>query len=154
MAEASVSTAKGGHEESATLRLKAILENVPVAMDWVTRWAKMAGIDHTVLYEIQLAVDEACANVAEHAYEAECQGEMEISCYFAGQTLVIRVRDWGMGFDPAAVEKPDVKAPLEDRGLGGLGLFLVKKVMDGVEFSRDPQLGSELVMYKRLGVAE
>lgn len=135
-------------------RIQALLENVPVATQRISEVARAVGFDESALYQIELAVDEACANVAEHAYEAECQGEMEISCYFTGQTLVIRVRDWGMGFDPAAVEKPDVKAPLEDRGLGGLGLFLVKKVMDGVEFSRDPQLGSELVMYKRLGVAE
>jgi serine/threonine-protein kinase RsbW len=135
-------------------KVKALLESVPVATRRIAEVAKELGFDEHALYQIELAVDEACANVAEHAYQAEEQGEMEISCYRAGQTLVIRVRDWGMGFDPAAVEKPDIEAPLEDRGLGGLGLFLVKQVMDQVEFSRDPRRGSELVMFKRLEVAE
>jgi serine/threonine-protein kinase RsbW len=84
---------------------------------------------------------------------------MEISCYLdssseAGRALVIRVRDWGTGFDPGAVEKPDVDAPLEDRGLGGLGLFLVKQVMDRVTFHFDPERGNELLMFKRLEIAE
>ncbi len=135
-------------------KVRALLENVPVATKRIAEVAKEVGFDEHALYQIELAVDEACANVAEHAYQAEEQGEMEISCYLAGQALIIRVRDWGVGFDPNAVEKPDVEAPLEDRGLGGLGLFLVRQVMDQVKFSFDPQRGSELLMSKRLEVAE
>lgn len=133
-------------------RLEAILENVPVATQRIARMAREVGFDAQALYQIELAVDEACANVVEHAYPGDEQGQMEVSCYLDGQAFVIRVRDWGTGFDPSAVERPDIEAPLEERDLGGLGLFLVGRVMDRVKFSFDPQRGSELLMYKRLDI--
>lgn len=140
-------------------KLKAVMGNVPAATQRIAQVAKEMGFGEHALYQIELAIDEACANVVEHAYPEEEQGEMEISCYLdsspgMGQAFVIRVRDWGTGFDPSAVEKPDVDAPLEDRGLGGLGLFLVRQVMDRVKFSFDPQRGNELLMFKRLEIAE
>lgn len=136
-----------------TLKLKAVLENVPVAIDCVSRLAESAGFERGDLYEIQLAVDEACANVVQHAYEGAEPGDMEISCRLEDQTLTIRVRDWGWGFDPEAVKVPDVEAPLEERTLGGLGLFIVRSVMDRVTFTFDPERGNELTMSKRLGIA-
>jgi serine/threonine-protein kinase RsbW len=99
-----------------------------------------------------LAVDEVCANVVQHAYEGTEAGDIEISCFLEDQLLTIRVRDWGWGFDPDAVEVPDIEAPLEERTLGGLGLFIVRTVMDRVTFTFDPDLGNELTMSKRLQV--
>ncbi|NIV40009.1 MAG: anti-anti-sigma factor, partial [Anaerolineae bacterium] len=65
----------------------------------------------------------------------------------------IQVRDWGPGFDLDGVEDPDLEAPLEERSLGGLGLFLVRQVMDEVQFTSDSERGNELVMSKRLHIA-
>lgn len=143
----------------AEYKLKAVMENVPAATKYIAQVAKEVGFGEHALYQIELAIDEACANVVEHAYPGEEGGEMEISCYLEsssglGRAFVIRVRDWGTGFDPGAVENPNVEAPLEDRGLGGLGLFLVKQVMDQVKFRFDPQRGNELLMFKRLELAE
>jgi serine/threonine-protein kinase RsbW len=136
------------------LRLQAVMENVPAVTRCLAEAARTLGFGGQALYQIELAIDEACANVVEHAYLGEEQGEMEVSCYLQGEMFVIRVRDWGTGFDPNAVEEPDVDAPLEDRGLGGLGLFLVQQVMDEVKFRFDPHQGSELLMFKRLQIAE
>lgn len=140
-------------------KVKAVMESVPAATKHIARAAKEVGFDEHALYQIELAIDEACANVVEHAYPGEEQGKMEISCYLdsspgTGQAFFIRVRDWGTGFDPCTVEKPDVDAPLEDRDLGGLGLFLVRQVMDGIKFSFDPRRGNDLLMFKRLEIAE
>jgi serine/threonine-protein kinase RsbW len=145
-----------GRSPSALLQLKltAVMENVPAVTKRLAEIAKKVGFGGHALYQIELAVDEACANVVEHAYLGEEQGDMEVSCCLEGQTLVIRVRDWGRGFDPNAVEEPDVDAPLEERSLGGLGLFLVQQVMDDVKFSFDPHRGSELCMCKRLEIAD
>jgi serine/threonine-protein kinase RsbW len=153
MAEKRNSTQASLDTKGNTLRLKAVLENVPVAINCVSRLAESAGFDKAALYEIQLAVDEACANVVQHAYEGSEAGDMEISCLLEDQTLTIRVRDWGWGFDPNGVEEPDIEAPLEERTLGGLGLFIVKTIMDRVTFAFDPELGNELTMSKRLETA-
>ena len=136
------------------MRMKAVLENVPLAIECVTEWAQKAGFDERALYEIQLAVDEACANVVDHAYQGADPGDIEVSCCLDDQILTVQVRDWGTGFDLTSVADPDLDAPLEERILGGLGLFLVRQVMDDVQFKSDPELGNELMMSKRLNIAE
>jgi serine/threonine-protein kinase RsbW len=60
------------------------------------------------------------------------------------------VRDWGRCFEPDGVQDPDITAPLEERTLGGLGLFLIRRYMDQVEYTFDPILGNELLMIKAL----
>jgi anti-sigma regulatory factor (Ser/Thr protein kinase) len=137
-------------QEPTSLRLPAILESVPLAIDFVAQLARAAGLDDRALYALQLAVDEACANVVCHAYDCQLPGEMVISCSLEGPMFVIRLRDWGASFDPNGVPMPDVTAPLEERTLGGLGLYLMRHFMDVVEFDFDPQLGNQLTMKKRL----
>lgn len=137
------------------MRVEAVLPNVPLVTACVSRAAEALELDEHALYQVQLAVDEACANVVDHAYVGPEPGEMEVSCYrYDKEYLIIRVRDWGQGFDPAQVAQPRVDAPLEERSLGGLGLFLVQAVMDWVGFSFDPHTGNELLMVKRLDVAD
>jgi serine/threonine-protein kinase RsbW len=141
-------------KQIAKLKFKAVLENVSAAIDCVTKSAREAGFDEGVLYQLQLAVDEACANVVQHAYEGMEAGDVEVSCSFDDEYLVIRVRDWGRSFVPEDVPEPDVDAPLEERSLGGLGLFLIRQCMDQVAFSFDTEFGNELIMKKRLQGAE
>jgi serine/threonine-protein kinase RsbW len=141
-------------KQFTTLRLKAVLENVPKAMDCVAEAARAAGLDEQAVCQIQVAVDEACANVVAHAYREMEPGDMELCCQIREQCLVIQVRDWGRGFVPEDVPEPDVTAPLEERDLGGLGLFLIKQYMDEVQYEFDPEEGNELTMVKRLQGAE
>ena len=141
-------------EQVATKKLKAVLESVPVAIDFVTEAAKAACLDERTLYQVQLAVDEACANVVHHAYEGMEAGDMEISYHLDGHSLSICVRDWGRGFAADEIADPNVDAPLAERTLGGLGVFLIKQVMDQFEYGRVSEGHNELVMVKRLRGAE
>jgi serine/threonine-protein kinase RsbW len=136
------------------LRVEAVLENVPLAIDCAGKSAREAGFDERTVHRIQMAVDEACANVVQHAYAGQEPGDMEVLCQVDDECLVIRVRDWGRAFDPDAVEEPKLQAPLAERDLGGLGLFLIRQFVDRAQFTFDPVLGNELTMEKRLPVAE
>lgn len=98
---------------------------------------------------MRVAVDEACANIVQHAYAGMVPGDMVIRCEVQGETFTIRIRDWGRAFDPDQVEVPNIKGPLEDRGLGGLGLFMIRQLMDRATYRSDPNHGNELVMVKR-----
>lgn len=138
----------------ATLKVKALLENVPLAIDFVTRLATAGGLDAQALYQVQVSVDEVCANIVHHAYADMEPGDMEISCYFDDCAFVIQVHDWGQPFEPDEVADPDLSAPLDERSLGGLGLFLVRQFMDRIEFTFDEELGNRLTMTKRLRCAE
>ena len=137
-------------KESIEFRMKAILENIPRAMACVRESARRAGFNGPDLYQIELAVDEACANVVEHAYACQEPGDMVVTCTVDEDRFVVKIRDWGRSFEPEAVPEPDVDAPLEERSLGGLGVFLIRQFMDEVEFSFDPEQGNLLTMTKRL----
>jgi len=137
-----------------TLKVQAVLENIPVAMAFIVEAARQAGFDDKAVGQIEISVDEACANVVYHAYEGMAPGDMEVSFRQSDLDLIITVRDWGRAFDLDRVPAPDVTAPLEERELGGLGLFFMRQMMDCLEYRSDPELGNELVMVKRLSRRE
>ena len=106
------------------------------------------GIPERELYDLELAVDEACANVIEHGYQG-VGGKIEIQIEALNGGVQVVIRDWGEPFDPESIPVPDVTAPLEQRPMGGVGLFLMRRVMTQVEFAFDPQGGNTLTMTKR-----
>ena len=112
-----------------------------------------AGLDDTTICRCQLAVDEACTNIIEHAYEGEGRGDIEIACEAEPGELTITIEDQGKPFDPDLVPAPNLNTSLEDMQVGGLGLYFMRQVMDAVEFSY--QDGSnKLVLVKRRDGAE
>lgn len=110
-----------------------------------------ANIDPAARFDIQMAVDEACSNIFEHAYGGAA-GEIDLRVETQGRDLVITVHDCGCTFDPDCVPSPQVHLPLEERPIGGLGLHLMRRLMDDVSFAFSPEQGNTLVMTKR-GVA-
>ena len=104
--------------------------------------------DSRTLYHIKMAVDEACTNVFEHGYAGEGPLEIEASCN--STRIRFRIRDWGATFDPTAVGSPDPSLSLEDRPLGGLGMHLMRQVMDHIEYSFDEEKGNCLLLEKQL----
>ncbi len=111
--------------------------------------ARRAGFDEKEIYSIQLAADEAASNVIEHAYQGIPNGEIEISCEFRDDALVIVLHDHGKSFDPRKVRVPDLKADLSKRQIGGLGLYLMRRLMDEVRFESAGEGGNRLTMVKR-----
>jgi len=106
-------------------------------------------VDEDIIPDLQLAVDEICSNVIRHGYGGQ-GGRLEITVQAVAEGIQVVVRDWGAAFDPDAVSTPDLDAPLEQRSLGGLGLFLVRQLMDEVHFQFDGERGNSVTMVKRL----
>jgi anti-sigma regulatory factor (Ser/Thr protein kinase) len=132
-----------------TLSLRADLGDLAAVREFVARIGADLGLDADVIYDLQLAVDEACANVINHGYGGQA-GRIDVTVEPAEEGVQVVVRDWGGAFDPHVVHTPDVQAPLEERRLGGLGLFLMRKVMDDVSFAFDAERGNTLRMVKRI----
>lgn len=101
---------------------------------FVRKGAEKAGFDHFAIYSIEMAVDEACSNIIEHAYGGEGLGKIHCTCSFSGSSFTIVLQDTGQSFDPAKVPSPNLSANLEDREAHGLGLFFIRKWMDEVYF--------------------
>jgi anti-sigma regulatory factor (Ser/Thr protein kinase) len=103
--------------------------------DFVGQAADASGLSPDAIYQVQLAVDEAFTNIVEHAYGGECDKEILCTCRFLANGLSITLRDCGQSFDPTRVPDPDLEADLEERQIGGLGLFFIRQLMDEVEFA-------------------
>jgi anti-sigma regulatory factor (Ser/Thr protein kinase) len=135
-----------------TAIFQAKYENLDAIRDYVAQAAKDAGFDEKGVYAIQLAADEACSNIIEHAYGPDVKGEIECSCSQDGKDLVIIFRDHGCCFDPSSVVEPIMTGPLNERQIGGLGLFLIRNLMDEVCFENLGPAGNVLTIKKHLKV--
>lgn len=131
-----------------TLTFPGRFESVPVIADFVREAANEAGLSSFQIYAVETALDEACANIIEHAYGGENKGEIECSCLIDDKGLTIILRDHGRPFNPAAIQNPDVESPLQERSDHGLGLYFIRQWMDEVEFEFKPGHNT-LTMLKR-----
>ena len=111
--------------------------------------AKKAGFDGHAIYKIQLAVDEACSNIVEHAYGGEGAGNIECTCQEITEGIKIVLCDWGSPFNPDAVPDPRLPGSIQDVEVRGAGLFLIRKLMDEVNFEFSPKHGNRLSLVKR-----
>jgi len=118
--------------------------------DLVAQAARQGGFSGKEVYSLQLAADEAASNIIEHAYEGITGGSIELSCEVHGDTLTITMRDEGKTFDPSNVKPPDLKADLSERQIGGLGVFLMRKLMDEIRYETKG-ISNILTMIKRRG---
>ena len=110
--------------------------------------AGAAGLGEEAVYAVEMAVDEACTNIIEHAYGGEGRGDIECTCRINQDKLTVVLRDYGSPFDPSSVPEPNVNAALEDRDEGGLGLYLIRRLMDEVHFEFTLDSGNVLTMVK------
>jgi serine phosphatase RsbU (regulator of sigma subunit)/putative methionine-R-sulfoxide reductase with GAF domain/anti-sigma regulatory factor (Ser/Thr protein kinase) len=111
--------------------------------------ARDAGMDDSETYAVELSVDEACTNIIEHAYQGENRGDIECTCESNEVCLTFVIRDHGKPFDPSTVVTPDLNADIDNRAVGGLGVFLMKQLMDDVHFEPLGEAGNVLTMLKR-----
>ena len=103
--------------------------------EFIVKAAQAAGLDKRATYAVQMAVDEACSNIVEHAYMGRRTGQIECTCEISSKSLTITLCDQGKPFDPTFASDPDLSPKLKDRTSGGLGIYFIRKLMDRVEYS-------------------
>jgi serine/threonine-protein kinase RsbW len=129
------------------LTVPGYTSDLPDVLAFVEAACEDAGVLPELWFDLQLAVEEACTNVIEHAYGGK-GGDLGIAFEARGRDVVLTVRDHGRPFAPEKVVAPDMSLPLTQRRIGGLGLHLMYQLMDEVHF--DFAEGSNtLVMVKR-----
>lgn len=132
------------------LTVTSDLKNLESICHFVAGAASNMGIDDDTLYDLELAVDEACTNVINYAYQGRSGQPLTVECMEDDGKCVIVIRDCGRPFDPTRVQSPDLTSPLSRRQVGGLGIFLMRKLMDDVCFRFDARTGNELTMIKAI----
>lgn len=135
-----------------SVQFSAKFEFLDEIRDFVGEIAREGGFNDKEVYNIQLATDEAASNIIEHAYEGISDGLLELSCGMKNNSIRIVLTDHGLPFDPSEIPMPDLKADLSERKIGGLGIFLMRKLMDEVHYESHPGTNSNtLTMIKRKG---
>jgi anti-sigma regulatory factor (Ser/Thr protein kinase) len=94
-------------------------------------------VEKSLAKELQLAMEEAVVNVIEYAYPTEKNGEITIKMMSDGSFLKIMIIDSGVFFDPTTKTKTDIEIPVQDRQIGGLGILLVRGLMDSINYERE-----------------
>ena len=92
--------------------------------------------DEKTTGQIRLAIEEAVVNVIDYAYPAGTKGTIDIHIQSDGKTLRVQIIDSGVAFDPTAKEKADTSLSAEERQIGGLGILLVRELMDSINYER------------------
>lgn len=124
-------------------------ENLAKISEFVVRAAEEARLSPDAVYAVELAVDEACTNIIEHAYGGESNGNIEVTCKTTYDGLTVTLRDFGRPFNPKKIPNPNLKGRLKDLKSGGAGLYLIRKMMDEVNFDFTPNQGNTLTLVKR-----
>lgn len=111
--------------------------------------AQDAGFDTREAHRVELALDEACSNVVDHAYRGAA-GSIQLTAQIEpSQKITFELVDQGQSFNPDAIFSPTQEAALDERAVGGLGLFIIRETMDEVRFEFDvPNVGNRLTMTK------
>jgi anti-sigma regulatory factor (Ser/Thr protein kinase) len=131
-----------------TLSVPGRYDRLAQIADFVAQAGAEAGLGEAEISHCELAVDEACTNIIEHGYGGEDRGALEITCEAHAGELTIIIQDRAKRFDPGAIPSPNLNANVEELGVGGLGLYFMRQVMDAVEFSFEGG-GNKLVLIKR-----
>jgi serine/threonine-protein kinase RsbW len=133
----------------ATVKFPGRFESLAGIRKFVFQAASEAGFNEKEIYAVELAVDEACSNIIEHAYGGEDKGEIECTCNDTDHGLEIIIRDDGRPFDPKLIPSPNFSVELNELKPRGAGLFLIRNLMDDVDFVFSENTGNELRMVKR-----
>jgi sigma-B regulation protein RsbU (phosphoserine phosphatase) len=119
-----------------TLLLQNDVKQVKELIAFVKQVTERLGIDVKQAKQIRLAVEEAVVNVINYAYLPEITGNIDVQAISDGQWLKFVITDNGVAFDPTEKEKADTTLSAEDRPIGGMGILLVRELMDSINYER------------------
>lgn len=119
------------------LTLEAKIDNIPVVTDFINEQLEALDCAMKAQLQIDVAIDEVFTNIASYAYP-EKAGTATVQMDFNPTSRIVSIvfEDEGLPFDPLQQKEPDVTLSLEERPIGGLGIFLVKKTMDDMRYER------------------
>ena len=112
------------------------IEKVPVLAEFVDEVCEIVGFDMSTTLGINLALEEAVVNVMSYAYQPGTTGNVNIEAIANETRLKFIISDWGTPFDPTAEKEVDTTLSAEERPIGGLGIHLVRQIMDSINYER------------------
>lgn len=137
-----------------SLTLPGNLDSLGSLRDFVSSAAGSAGIERSAAYRLELAVDEVATNIVMHGYdEAGLAGSIKIWSELDADALRIYLEDTGAPYTPGKYTDPDIDAPIEQRKIGGLGVYLAVRGVDDLQYANDAGKNRHTFVVKRSSAA-
>jgi serine/threonine-protein kinase RsbW len=121
-----------------TLTIESRTERLIAVREFISGAAREFGFGDEDISKIALAVDEACTNIIKHAYKYDPNQMIAVSVSARNGAFEVAIRDSGRDFHPEKISTPDMKEYLEHYRRGGLGVYLMRSLMDKVEYDIRP----------------
>jgi len=118
------------------LKIPSNTENLEIIRNFVSEIARKVGFKNDDIHKIELAVDEACTNVIQHAYKDKSNKPIDIAVKLDYKKFSVIITDRGEGFKFDDIEIPDMEEYLAELKVGGLGIYLMKTLMDEVDYKK------------------
>jgi anti-sigma regulatory factor (Ser/Thr protein kinase) len=129
---------------------EGVLDSLPGLLAFVEAACRRAGGDDEACFALKLATEEACVNIITHGYGDGGHGTIRLGFRDEDGRAVLTISDRGRAFAPDQAKAPDLEAGWEEREVGGLGLHLLRSMIDEVEYRSEPASGNTLTLVKRL----
>jgi serine/threonine-protein kinase RsbW len=131
------------------LRIPSQTDNLELIREFVSKVADKVGFSGDDIGKIELACDEACTNIIKHAY-AQKNGKqtLDVLIKVDYDKFILVVTDHGKGFDPKKIKIPKMDEYLAELKVGGLGIYLMKTLMDEVDYNIQPGVQNQVRMVK------
>lgn len=126
------------------------IETIPQLNEFIDSVAEEVGLEMSLTMSLNLAIEEAVVNVMEYAYPEGQTGNVEIEVTADQEWMTFVITDTGIAFDPTKKEDADTTLSAEERPIGGLGIFLVRQLMDVIDYKREGNK-NVLTLQKKLG---
>lgn len=140
--------------KNTELIVKSRTENLSGIRDFIASAARSSEIKEDIVENIILAVDEACSNIIKHAYKRDPEGEIKINLELTNGKFIVIIQDEGNTFEPDSVPDPDLQKYYRQRRVGGLGMYLMKSLMDDVEYISVPGKFNKVLLTKNISSAQ
>ena len=119
-------------------------------VDFINGFLEKKDMNSKIISQIDIAVDEICSNIFNYAYKDK-KGQVLVEISYQDKMVTIRFIDTGVKFNPLEKEDPDVNLSLQERKIGGLGIYLVKQLMDDVKYEYSLKNENILTIIKKVG---
>ena len=132
------------------LKISSVTDNLEIIREFINNIARKGGFSEESVDQIELAVDEACTNAIKHAYKYSSTKMLDISVFLDNEKIEIIIMDKGAGFNPDNLPIPNLEKYMRVAKVGGLGIHLMRTLMDEVNFSINPGKKNQVSLVKYL----
>ncbi len=135
------------------LVIQSRTDNLTKIREFVYSAAKQAGASKEVIEDIILAVDEAITNIIKHAYKLYPEGKIFVKIKYTAKIFTVVITDYGIPLESSKVKKPDIRKYCRQHKIGGLGMYLMKTLMDEVKYTSVPGKYNQVLLTKNLNTS-